>query len=67
MEIAIEQNYHNIIGAIDASNLGSINFHSNHGFIHAGTIKHVGFKFGKWLDLAFYQRLLPTPTNPIDG
>jgi phosphinothricin acetyltransferase len=27
----------------------------------------VGFKFGRWLDLAFYQLTLQTPLNPIDG
>jgi L-amino acid N-acyltransferase YncA len=27
----------------------------------------VGFKFGRWLDLAFYQLVLDTPSHPIDG
>jgi phosphinothricin acetyltransferase len=27
----------------------------------------VGFKFGRWLDLAFYQLLLETPLDPVDG
>jgi phosphinothricin acetyltransferase len=27
----------------------------------------VGFKFGRWLDLAFYQLTLQTPADPIDG
>jgi len=26
----------------------------------------VGFKFGKWLDAAFYQLILNTPEHPID-
>ncbi|MEG1282272.1 MAG: GNAT family N-acetyltransferase, partial [Comamonas sp.] len=25
------------------------------------------FKFGRWLDLALYQLLLPTPAQPVDG
>jgi phosphinothricin acetyltransferase len=32
-----------------------------------GTLPQVGFKFGRWLDLVFYQRLLDTPVNPVDG
>jgi len=36
-------------------------------FAHAGTIKQAGFKFGRWLDLAFYQLLLDTPSDPVDG
>ncbi|WP_024871036.1 GNAT family N-acetyltransferase [Tolumonas lignilytica] len=65
--LAQEQNYHTLIGSIDASNLGSIALHEKLGFVHAGTIRHAGFKFGDWLDLAFYQLLLPTPRQPIDG
>ena len=64
---AEEQQYHLLIGAIDASNRESIAFHEKLGFVHAGTIKQAGFKFGRWLDLAFYQLTLRTPTSPVDG
>jgi phosphinothricin acetyltransferase len=67
IELAQAQNYHTLIGSIDASNQGSIALHEKLGFTHAGTIRHAGFKFGDWLDLAFYQLLLPTPLRPIDG
>jgi len=30
-------------------------------------MRQAGFKFGRWLDMAFYQRLLETPLNPVDG
>jgi len=55
------------VGGIDADNQTSIHLHEKFGFTHSGTIKHAGFKFGRWLDLAFYQLILTTPTNPIDG
>lgn len=58
------QEYHVIIGGIDASNEGSIRFHEREGFISCGLIKHAGYKFGKWLDLAFYQMILKTPEHP---
>ena len=67
IELAQEQNYHTLIGSIDASNQPSIALHEKLGFTHAGTIRHAGFKFSDWLDLAFYQLLLPTPFQPIDG
>jgi L-amino acid N-acyltransferase len=35
--------------------------------VHCGTVRHAGFKFGRWLDLAFYQRILGTPEHPVDG
>ena len=64
---AREQNLHAMVGAIDASNAGSIALHERLGFKPVGTLPQVGFKFGRWLDLAFYQLLLDTPTAPVDG
>lgn len=58
---------HVLVGGIDATNAGSIRLHEKLGFVHAGTIRHAGFKFGRWLDLAFYQLILDTPVEPIDG
>ncbi|QEI07063.1 N-acetyltransferase [Pigmentiphaga aceris] len=64
---AQEAQVHVLVGCIDASNVGSITLHERLGFVHTGTIKEVGFKFGKWLDAAFYQLTLATPTAPVDG
>lgn len=64
---AQEAELHVLIGCIDATNQASIGLHEKMGFIHAGTFKQVGFKFGKWLDAAFYQLNLNTPQQPVDG
>ena len=64
---AVEQDYHVMIGAIDLENSASISLHEKMGFVHSGTIKRAGFKFGRWLDLGFYQKVLKTPNNPVDG
>jgi L-amino acid N-acyltransferase len=64
---ARQRDVHAMIGGIDASNAGSIALHQRLGFQHVGTLPQVGFKFGRWLDLAFYQLLLDTPSNPVDG
>lgn len=58
---------HALIAAIDMQNPGSIALHESLGFQHAGTLPQVGFKFGRWLDLGFWQRTLPTPHQPVDG
>ncbi|KVC75415.1 acetyltransferase [Burkholderia ubonensis] len=57
---------HVLVGCIDASNAGSIRLHTRLGFTHAGTLAQVGFKFGRWLDAAFYQLTLDTPDQPQD-
>lgn len=63
---AKEQNYHTMVGVIDTTNIHSIKLHENEGFALSGIMKQVGFKFGKWLDTAFYQLVLNTPKCPKD-
>jgi L-amino acid N-acyltransferase YncA len=67
IDAAREQQRHVMIGGIDLANRGSIALHEKLGFFHAGTIQHAGFKFGRWLDLAFYELILNTPPAPVDG
>jgi len=63
---AEEHGYHNLIGGIATENHVSIATHQKLGFEPCGTIRHAGYKFGKWIDLSFYQRLLAGPQNPIE-
>lgn len=67
VDAAKAQHYHMMIGGIDAENAASIALHKSLGFTHCASIKQAGFKFGRWLDLEFYQLLLPTPEQPMDG
>jgi phosphinothricin acetyltransferase len=57
--LAEQQQYHTIIGGIDAENTVSIKLHQSLG---CGSLKQVGFKFGRWLNLEFYQLMLSTPS-----
>ena len=45
-----------IIG--DSGNAPSIGLHRAFGFEHAGTLRSVGFKFGRWVDTVLMQRPL---------
>lgn len=67
VEQARAREVHVVIGAIDASNAASIALHRKLGFEASGLIRQAGFKFGRWLDLAFYQLTLDTPAEPVDG
>jgi len=64
--IATEREYMTLIAGIDATNEKSIAMHKNFGFVYSGTIQKAGFKFNKWLDLAFYQLELNGPKNPTE-
>jgi phosphinothricin acetyltransferase len=65
IQAAQAQNFHVLVGVIDAANAVSIRMHEAFGFSHAGTVREVGFKFGGWLDVVFYQKVLSTPDAPI--
>jgi len=49
---------HAIIAAIDATNEPSIRLHAAFGFERVGLFRQVGFKFGRWLDVLYLERLL---------
>jgi L-amino acid N-acyltransferase YncA len=67
IDSARSKQYHVLIGGIDLTNRSSIALHEKLGFFHAGTIQHAGFKFGRWLDLAFYELILDTPADLVEG
>ena len=52
-----------IIAVIDASNAASIRLHARFGFEQVGFFKQVGYKFDRWLDVVYMQRLLPVPSS----
>jgi len=64
IDAAIECNFHAMIGVIDSANVVSKHLHEKFGFVHAGTLEQAGFKFGRWLNVDFYQLTLPTPEHP---
>jgi L-amino acid N-acyltransferase YncA len=64
IERAQQQDYHMMIGVIDAQNATSIALHEKLGFTSCGHIREAGYKFGRWLDLALYQLVLSTPEQP---
>lgn len=55
---AREIGHHTIIAAIDHEQTASIAFHAKHGFVEAGHLREVGFKFGRWLGVDYMQLML---------
>ncbi|HEY1203361.1 MAG: N-acetyltransferase family protein [Bryobacteraceae bacterium] len=54
-----------IIG--DSGNAPSIGLHQAFGFEHAGTLRSVGFKFGRWVDTVLMQRPLGAADSTLPG
>jgi len=52
-------NYRQLIAVIgDSAQLPSIALHAKLGFLRVGTLRSVGWKFGRWVDTVIMQRTL---------
>jgi phosphinothricin acetyltransferase len=58
VERAQELGHHTIMALIDADQAGSIAIHRRFGFEPVAHLREVGFKFGRWLDVVYMQRML---------
>ena len=50
---------HVMVGSIEAGNTASIALHKWAGFTEAGIVREAGWKFGRWLDALYMQKILP--------
>jgi L-amino acid N-acyltransferase YncA len=51
--------YRQLVAVIgDSANIASIALHAGHGFLRVGTLRSIGFKFGRWVDSVIMQRPL---------
>jgi L-amino acid N-acyltransferase YncA len=53
-----EQQFHAAFAGIALPNPGSVGFHEAMGFTPVGVYREVGYKFGRWCDVGWWQRLL---------
>lgn len=60
------RNYRSLIGAIALPNDASVRLHEALGFQRIAVLPEVGFKFGAWHDVGYWQLLFPTrPVNEV--
>lgn len=52
---ARDAGHHVMIAGIEARNAASVRLHDRFGFEHVGTVREVGTKFGRWLDLTIMR------------
>jgi len=48
----------NLLACITEENSGSVKFHEKMGYQKVGTFKKVGFKFNRWLDIVWLQKII---------
>lgn len=65
IEHARRNSVHVLIASVDSENEASLQFHKRLGFEEVACFKQVGYKFGRWLDLYFLQKILVDRPKPI--
>jgi L-amino acid N-acyltransferase len=55
---ARQAGHHAIIAGIDAEQTTSVALHAKFKFEKVGHLRQVGFKFGRWLDVIYMERIL---------
>lgn len=58
LEIVTVQGFAAAFAGVTLPNPGSVGLHEAMGFIPVGVYRHVGWKFGTWHDVGWWQRLL---------
>ena len=58
--------YHVLIGGVCGEREPSLRLHESFGFAKVGHFPKVGFKFGRWLDVAYYQLTFNENRPPIE-
>ena len=53
-----QRNYHAVIAGISLPNAGSVSLHEKFGMEKVAHFKEVGFKFGEWVDVGYWQGML---------
>ncbi|MBE3577972.1 MAG: N-acetyltransferase [Limnochordales bacterium] len=56
---------HTVISRIEGGNAASIHLHTALGFRMVGVMKEVGYKFGRWLDVAIMQLMLNHESSSV--
>lgn len=58
------QGFHTALALIALPNEASVRLHLGHGFEPTGTLREVGDKQGRLIDVGIYQLMLSTPARP---
>jgi phosphinothricin acetyltransferase len=61
LERARAAGHHAVLGGVCTEQAASMALHESLGFTKVAHFREVGFKFGRWLDVAYFEKLVPPP------
>ncbi len=62
-KILVLQGYYNAYAGITLPNAGSVGLHESMGFVPIGVYHHIGYKFGQWHDVGWWEYALQPMTS----
>lgn len=67
LDAAAAEGLHSVLARICTENAGSTRMVRSLGFTDAGTMHEVGYKFGRWLDVATWEYRVPPVASVVSG
>jgi phosphinothricin acetyltransferase len=67
LQVLTAQGYRQAMAGISLPNAASVALHEGLGFAPVGVYRSVGWKFGTWHDVGWWQRALAAPEAPPNG
>ena len=61
LERAARAGHHAVLGGVCTEQAASMRLHESLGFVKVAHFREVGFKFGRWLDVAYFEKLVTAP------
>lgn len=61
LERARAAGHHAVLGGVCTEQAASMRLHESMGFVKVAHLREVGFKFGRWLDVAYFEKVLEPP------
>lgn len=58
LDAAQDAGVHSVFAGVSSENPDAVRFHEKLGFQQVATLKEVGHKFGRWMDLVLLQKIL---------
>jgi phosphinothricin acetyltransferase len=58
------QGFVSVVASITYPNESSVALHEKMGFVHLGTMHDIGYKFGRWLDLMWFEKRISDVSAP---
>ena len=58
LKILTDTEVHSIIGGISIPNASSVHLHEKFGYEKVAHFKEVGYKFGKWIDVGYWELII---------